>query len=59
MLQRFWRIFRHRANASAVEYGIIVALVSLAMVLGVRVMGQSVGLLFATVGGDASSLRLP
>ena len=50
------RLNRDRRGASALEYGIMAALIAVAIIAGVGTLGQSLGNLFNTVAGNISAM---
>jgi len=44
-------------GATAVEYGIMVALIALAIIVGATAFGGSVNAFFARLGGDVDAVR--
>jgi pilus assembly protein Flp/PilA len=50
------RLIRDRSGSNALEYGLIVALVSLAVVAGAAVAGTDLGALFTAIGTLISSV---
>lgn len=49
------RLLEDRSGSNALEYGLIVALVSLAVVAGAAVAGTDLGTLFSAIGALISS----
>jgi pilus assembly protein Flp/PilA len=56
MLGLFGSFARDRSGSNALEYGLIVALVSLAVVAGAAVAGTDLGALFTALGAEISSV---
>ena len=50
------RLIKDRSGSNALEYGLIVALVSLAVVAGAAVAGTDLGALFNAIGTAISSV---
>ena len=50
------RFFRDETGSNALEYGMIVALVSLAVVAGASVAGTALGNLFSAIGSQMSAI---
>ena len=50
------RLVNDRSGSNALEYGLIVALVSLAVVAGAAVAGTDLGALFNAIGTKLSSI---
>jgi len=50
------RLVKDRSGSNALEYGLIVALVSLAVVAGAAVAGTDLGALFNAIGATISSV---
>ncbi|HEV2300876.1 MAG TPA: Flp family type IVb pilin [Stellaceae bacterium] len=50
------RLIKDRSGSNALEYGLIVALVSLAVVAGAAVAGTDLGALFNAIGATISSV---
>ena len=56
-MRAFWKSFvADRSGSNALEYGLIVALVSLAVVAGAAVAGTDLGALFNAIGGKLASV---
>lgn len=49
MLKSFWRVLGDESGATAIEYGLIAALVSVAAIAALTAMGSSLRDLFGTV----------
>ena len=49
MLAKFKRMIKDESGATAIEYGLIAALVSVAAVVALREMGQSLSAMFGKV----------
>jgi pilus assembly protein Flp/PilA len=53
MIQRFWilprLVLRDQQGAAAIEYGLLAALVAVALFAGAQLLGQSLGNLFNNV----------
>jgi pilus assembly protein Flp/PilA len=56
MLRLLSCFVRDRSGSNALEYGLIVALVSLAVVAGAAVAGTDLGALFTALGTKISSV---
>lgn len=50
------RFFRDESGSNALEYGMIVGLVSLAIVAGASVAGTALGNLFSAIGSQMSAI---
>ncbi len=50
------RFFRDETGSNALEYGMIVALVSLAVVAGASVAGTALGNMFSAIGSQMSAI---
>ena len=50
------RFFRDESGSNALEYGMIVALVSLAVVAGATVAGTAMGNMFSAIGSKMSAI---
>lgn len=55
MLKFIRSLSRDEAGVSAIEYGILAALISLAVITGATVAGTQLGSLFSTVGSQVGS----
>ena len=56
MVKIIARLIKDRSGSNALEYGLIVALVSLAVVAGAAVAGTDLGALFNAIGAMISSV---
>ena len=57
-IRTFIRLFaRDEKGATAIEYGLIAALISLALVAGANVAGPALNTMFTTIGTDLSSAQ--
>jgi len=56
MLKLLRRLIADRSGSNALEYGLIVALVSLAVVAGAAVAGTDLGALFTAIGAKLTSI---
>ena len=54
MIVHLTQFARDESGATAIEYGLIAALVSLAAIAALRGMGQSLSNLFTSVSGEIS-----
>ena len=53
---RFWNTFRQACSgATAVEYGLLVALIAVVIVTGVTAMGNNIGRTFTNLAGNVSA----
>lgn len=50
------RLHRDDRGATAVEYGLIIALVAVAIVVGLTALGTNLGTLFSTIATKISSI---
>ncbi len=55
MLNKLLEFSRDESGATAIEYGLIAALVSVAAIAALRGMGESLSNLFSTVSGELSA----
>jgi len=55
--RKMLRLLADKAGATAIEYGLIVALIVLAMVAGLRSLGGGVGGAWTELAADVSSAR--
>lgn len=51
---RVFKLFASDRGATAVEYGLIVALIALAIITAVTLVGTNLGLLFTEVGTNVA-----
>jgi pilus assembly protein Flp/PilA len=60
MIQRFWiltrLVLRDQQGAAAIEYGLLAALVAVALFAGAQLLGQSLGNLFNNVANFLSGV---
>ena len=57
-MKHFTNLLRDDSGATAIEYGLIAALVSIAAILALRTLGENLDTTFDTIGtelGDAGS----
>ncbi len=52
MFFRFKRMFKDKSGATAIEYGLIAALVSVAAVVALQNLGSSLNTMFSTVSSQ-------
>jgi pilus assembly protein Flp/PilA len=55
MLNKLLEFAKDESGATAIEYGLIAALVSVAAIAALRGMGESLSNLFGTVSGELSA----
>ncbi len=55
MLKTIRKFAKDESGATAIEYGLIAALVSVAAIAALRGMGESLSNLFSTVSGELAS----
>ena len=55
MLKAIRKFAKDESGATAIEYGLIAALVSVAAIAALRGMGESLSNLFSTVSGELAS----
>jgi len=55
MIRMLKHFARDESGATAIEYGLIAALVSVAAIAALRGMGESLSNLFSTVSGELAS----
>ena len=55
MIAMFKNFAKDESGATAIEYGLIAALVSVAAIAALRGMGESLSNLFSTVSGELAS----
>jgi pilus assembly protein Flp/PilA len=58
MRKLFSRLFKNDSGSNALEYGLIVGLISVAIVGGATVAGASLGGLFDSIGTTISGITL-
>jgi len=58
MRKLFSRLFKNDSGSNALEYGLIVGLISVAIVAGATVAGASLGALFTAIGTTISGIVL-
>lgn len=58
MLRTFRRLIRNEKGATAIEYGLIAALVSVATIGGLTSMGESLNTLFGSISGNVDAAVL-
>ncbi len=51
MFFKLWRLLKDKSGATAIEYGLIAALVSMAAVVALGQVGTSLNSVFSTVSG--------
>ncbi len=56
MLKKFLRFIRDKSGATAIEYGLIAALIGVAIIGGATLLGQSIDTLFDGVGTELASV---
>ncbi len=52
MLRRLTRLFRTEDGATAIEYGLIAALISVAAIAAFQLVGTNLSSMFNTIAGD-------
>jgi pilus assembly protein Flp/PilA len=61
MIQRFWiltrLVLRDEQGAAAIEYGLLAALVAVALFAGAQALGLSLNLLFESVSGFLETVQ--
>jgi Flp pilus assembly pilin Flp len=50
---------RDNSGSNALEYGLIVAFISLAVVVGAQTAGNALGTMFSTIGANVASIAVP
>ncbi len=58
-MKHFTNLLRDDSGATAIEYGLIAALISIAAILALRTLGENLNTAFETVGnevGDSNTL---
>ncbi len=56
---KLFKLLRNSAGATAVEYGLIAALVSIAAIVGLTATGDSLNQLFGTAATQVGSVATP
>ena len=51
MTRTFARLLKDESGATAIEYGLIAALISVALITGASALGSNLGLQFSYLGG--------
>ncbi|MGN8022957.1 Flp family type IVb pilin [Phyllobacterium sp. 22229] len=59
MTTLFTRFLKDESGATAIEYGLIAALISVAIVAGVGSLGSTLGTTFTTIGTKLSTAVAP
>ena len=55
MTQIFARFMKDESGATAIEYGLIAALISVAIIAGASTVGTQLGALFTKIGGKITT----
>ncbi len=55
MLKKLIRFIRDKSGATAIEYGLIAALIGVAIIGGATLLGQNINTLFEGVGTELSN----
>lgn len=55
MKQTFSRFIKDESGATAIEYGLIAALISVVIIAGASVVGTQLNLLFTKIGGTITA----
>jgi pilus assembly protein Flp/PilA len=55
MTKIFARFMKDESGATAIEYGLIAALISVAIITGASTVGTQLGALFTKIGGKITS----
>jgi pilus assembly protein Flp/PilA len=58
MRSLIWRVARDELGSNALEYGLIVGLISLAIVAGATAAGTALGGLFNTIAGQITNITI-
>ena len=59
MLTKFRAFLRDESGATAIEYGLIAALVAVAIIVAVRFVGTEIGDTFNAVGNELQNANTP
>ncbi len=51
-MKKFARFFKNESGATAIEYGLIAALIAVAIITGVTALGTNAGTTFTTVADE-------
>ncbi len=52
MTKIFARFFKDESGATAIEYGLIAALISVALIAGAQTLGESLDTTFSNIAGE-------
>ncbi|WP_082143631.1 Flp family type IVb pilin [Nitratireductor soli] len=55
MANLFARFLKDESGATAIEYGLLAALIALGIIAGARTIGTQVGSTFGTIGGELTT----
>jgi pilus assembly protein Flp/PilA len=55
----FNRFIKDESGATAIEYGLIAALIAVALIAAANVLGTEIGLTFTRVSGELAAARAP
>ncbi|MDQ0455427.1 Flp family type IVb pilin [Rhizobium paknamense] len=55
MTKIFARFFKNESGATAIEYGLIAALISVALITGASTLGSSLNTAFVTISGKVTN----
>jgi pilus assembly protein Flp/PilA len=58
-MKRIKKFFKDESGAAAVEYGLLVALIAVAIIVGVRALGQNLSTTFTTAGDAVGGAATP
>ena len=56
-MNKFTKLFSDESGATAIEYGLIAALISIAAILAMKTLGNSLGNNFNKVGSSLATTR--
>lgn len=56
-MRLFWKVIKDESGATAIEYGLIAALVSIAAIAAMGAMGNELGNMFNTVASELESAQ--